>query len=122
VPGVSLKAVDIDNAPESGSVFDDGAVTLDFARGEVTIEEKPVELSPTEYKFLVTLVGHRDQTLTARELCELSGVDTWVSRGNIPQIKNDMLDLKAKLERGWGCGDEDSPIRRVRGQGWCYRS
>lgn len=45
-----MKAVDIENASESGSVFDDGAVTLDFAHGEVTIEGKPVELSPTEYK------------------------------------------------------------------------
>ncbi len=116
--------MDIESAPESGSIFDDGAVTLDFARGEVTFEGKSVELSPTEYKLLVTLVRHRDRALTGRELCELSGVDTWVSRGNIPQIKNEMLDLKAKLERGWGWGwgDEDSPIRQVRGQGWCYRS
>jgi DNA-binding response OmpR family regulator len=117
-----LKAVDMESDQESGSVFDDGAVTLDFDRGRVTFEGKLVELSLTEYKLLVTLVLHRDRVLAARELCELSGVDTWVSRGDIPQIKNEMLGLKEKLGRGGGWGDEDSPIRLVRGKGWCYRS
>jgi DNA-binding response OmpR family regulator len=117
-----LKAVDIESVPESGSVFHDGAVTLDFARGEVTFDGNLVDLSPIEDKLLVTLVRHRDRTLIARELCELSGVDTWVSRGNIPQTKNEMLNLKEKLERTWGWAHEDSPIWRARGRGWCYRS
>jgi DNA-binding transcriptional ArsR family regulator len=42
----TVKAVDIESAPESGSVLDDGAVTLDFARGEVTFDGKPVALDP----------------------------------------------------------------------------
>lgn len=118
-----LSVVDfIEDPEETAAIFDDGTLTLDFARGEVTFRGKQVELTPTEYKLLVALVRHRGQHFGSRELCELAGVETWVSRGNIPQIKNEMADLREKFHKGWGWYEDDSPIKAVRGRGWAYRS
>ena len=107
--------VDFEDHPESVTIFDDGTLTLDFANGEVTFEGRSVELDPTEYKLLVALVRHRGRFLSSRELCELAGVETWVSRGNIPQIRNEMLDLREKLHKGWGWYEDARPLR------WCAK-
>jgi DNA-binding response OmpR family regulator len=116
--------MDLEDPVGPTTVFDDGAVTLDFAHEEVTFEGQSVELNPTQYSLLVALVRHEGQVLSSRGLCELAGVNVPVSRGKIPMIKHEMMDLREKLRRGWGWGrhDEDSPIELLRGHGWRYRS
>ena len=68
------------------------------------------------------MVRHEGQVLSSHELCEQAGVDLRVSRGNIPMVQYPMAQLRDKLALGWGWNEEDSPIERVRGHGWRYRS
>jgi DNA-binding response OmpR family regulator len=114
--------VDLEDPLVSATVFNDGTVTLDFTHGRVTFDGKPVELNPTENNLLAVLVRHEGRVLTSIELCELAGVNAPRSRGNIPMIKHEMLDLREKLQRCWGWHAEDSPIELMRGHGWRYRT
>jgi DNA-binding response OmpR family regulator len=52
-----------------------GRITLDPLGHEVTVEGKPVMLTPTQFKLLDVLVEHVGQTLTREQLIERVSVD-----------------------------------------------
>lgn len=56
----------IPNANEP--VFTTGELTMDFSRRLVTINEKEIQLTPTEYDILRLLVTHAGKVLTHRQL------------------------------------------------------
>ncbi len=49
-------------------VFSAGALRVDLARREVFLANKPVHLTPTEYRLLCILVKHAGRVLTHRQL------------------------------------------------------
>lgn len=66
-------------------VFESGALKVDFARRLVTVDEKEIQLTPTEYDLLRLLVTHAGKVITHRQL----------------------------LRQVWGEGYEDMHILRV---------
>ena len=59
--------------PTSGSapVFRTGGLAVDLERRYVTVDDKEVHLSPTEYELLKAFVAHPDKVLTDRMLLQL---------------------------------------------------
>ncbi len=99
------------------AVFDDSQVRVDFTHQEVTLDGRPVVLTPTEYRLLTALVRHPGQVLSADQLIELAWDDP---SGLAPaRVKYAVLRLRRKL--GWD-DPERSPIETVRGFGYRYRS
>lgn len=49
-------------------VFQSGSLTVDFSRRLVTVNEKEIQLTPTEYDLLKILVTHAGKVITHRQL------------------------------------------------------
>jgi two-component system, OmpR family, KDP operon response regulator KdpE len=52
----------------SEPIFQSGGLTVDFSRRLVTVNEKEVQLTPTEYDLLKILVTHAGKVITHRHL------------------------------------------------------
>jgi DNA-binding response OmpR family regulator len=102
-------------AAEAPEVFDDGAIEVNFAAREVSVNGEPVALTPTEYRLLAALVRHQGQVLSAQTLLDLAWSDPL---GIGPdRVKYTVMRLRRKL----GADTEASPIEAVRGFGYRYR-
>jgi DNA-binding response OmpR family regulator len=99
------------------TAFDDGHLYLDFDRTEVTLDGKPVSLTPTEYHLLATLVRHQGEVLSPEEIIELVWDEpSGLSPGRVRYVVH---RLREKL--GWR-DLESPPIETVEGFGFRYRS
>jgi DNA-binding response OmpR family regulator len=97
-------------------VFDDGAVSVNFASHEVTVDGARIDLTPTEFRLLTALVQHRGQVLSPQALLELAWSDPY---GVGPErVKYSVLRLRRKLGTTSGPG---SRVEAVRGFGYRYR-
>lgn len=55
---------------ESGAVFDDGYLSIDFAKAKVEVKGKVCAVTPTEFKLLQAFLANRGQLLTYNVLLE----------------------------------------------------
>lgn len=103
-------------ADPPSEVFDDGSVRINFATHAVFVDGEPVELTPTEFRLLTTLVRHRGQVLSPVKLLELAWSDPL---GIGPdRVKYTVMRLRRKLGAETG---GDSAIEAVRGFGYRYK-
>jgi two-component system KDP operon response regulator KdpE len=73
-----------------------GAIRIDQARHEVTVDERPVHLTPTEYRLLVLLARHAGKVLTHRQLLQ----QVWGPRAThqTHYLRVHMAALRRKIE------------------------
>jgi DNA-binding response OmpR family regulator len=102
--------------PEVRPAYRDPVVTVDFVSREVTVEGRPVQLTPLEFKLLSAFVRHPNETLPRDRLLQLVWGDTEGFGGD--QVKLYVGYLRRKL--GWEA-TAPSPIETVRGFGYRYR-
>ncbi|MEE8807147.1 MAG: response regulator transcription factor [Lactimicrobium sp.] len=77
------------------SIFTDGALRIDYAAASVTLHDKPVHLTPIEYKLLVLLSKNVGKVLTHAYIIRNiwgTGVDT-----DIISLRVYMASLRKKL-------------------------
>lgn len=55
---------------ESGAVFEDGYLSIDFAKAKVEVKGKVCAVTPTEFKLLQAFLANRGQLLTYNVLLE----------------------------------------------------
>ena len=104
-------------APESKHLehYDDGALSIDHGRRLVMCRGLPVQLTPLEFRLLVTLVKHAGQVLSADQLVEhVWGHAAGVSRD---QVKLYVSYVRRKLAQA---AEGFEPIETVRGFGYRY--
>jgi two-component system KDP operon response regulator KdpE len=82
---------------EANAVFDSGSLTVDFARRLVSVHEREIDLTPTEYDILRVLIQHAGKVLTHRQLLR----EVW---GNQYESETHMLrvnvsNLRRKIEQ-----------------------
>jgi DNA-binding response OmpR family regulator len=100
---------------DQADVYDDGAVLVQFASHEVSVNGHPVGLTPTEFRLLAALVRHHGQTLSAEQLLDLAWNDPF---GVGPErVKFGVLRLRRKLGQPAAA---PLPIEAVRGFGYRY--
>jgi two-component system KDP operon response regulator KdpE len=76
-------------------IFITGGLTLDFSHRLVTVNEKEIQLTPTEYDILRLLVTHAGKVLTHRQLLR----QIWGEGYNDMHIlRVNISNLRAKLE------------------------
>ena len=102
--------------PET-AVLEDGPLRVDTGTREVRIGDTPVELTPTEFRLLATLLKHAGQVMSIDDLLQVVWGDPL---GLAPdRVKYTVLRVRRKL--GWS-DLASSPLESVRGFGYRYRS
>jgi DNA-binding response OmpR family regulator len=102
--------------PDAAQVYDDGLLFVGLSGGEVTVDGRPVSLTPTEFRLLAVLVRHRGQVLSPEQLLD----QAWQDPAGIgpDRVKFTVMRLRRKLGQHGGTGP---PIEAVRGFGYRYR-
>ena len=66
-----LRRRDLDlAAAAAGTVREAGGIRVDLARHEVTVDGRPVSLTPSEFQILVLLLGQPNRAFSRREIME----------------------------------------------------
>ena len=83
-------------ATNTSEVMEVGAIRIDQARHEVSVENRAIHLTPMEFKLLVELARHPGRVLTHRHLLrEVWGVTTADQSHN---VRVHVASLRRKLE------------------------
>jgi two-component system phosphate regulon response regulator PhoB len=98
----------------SGRVLRGGPVTVDLNAMRVSVEDEVVDLTPTEYRLLITLLERRGRVQSRQQLLETA----WDIHARIETRTVDMhvQRLRSKL------GAASEFIETVRGFGYRYRA
>lgn len=88
-----------------------GDLTIDVAKHEVTLGDKPLDLTPIEFELLVNLASHPDKVRTSRELVlEIQGYDCEereareIIRWHISRLRKKLGPQASCIETVWGIG------------------
>ena len=96
--------------------YSDGLIDIDYAQRRVTVEGRPVQLTPLEFKLLAAFVQNSDQVLSRDQLLDLVWGDPYGVSGD--QVKLYVGYLRKKLMPD---APDEAPIETVRGFGYRYR-
>ena len=96
--------------------YDDGTVTIDFATREVTVRDRPVSLTPLEFRLLTHLTDRAGEVLSREQLLELVWGGERGDRGD--PVKTYVGYLRRKVEAN---AAKPELIETVRGFGYRYR-
>ncbi len=102
------------NAVPAGSVLSLHNLTVDPQRHEVRRGDRPVELSPTEFKLLHYLITHPGQVLSKAQILE--AVWQYDFGGDSVVVERFISNLRRKVDDG-----EEPLIQTVRGVGYALR-
>jgi DNA-binding response OmpR family regulator len=99
---------------EKGSVLEVGSLRVDLGRREVTLEGRPLELTPTEFRLLAALAARPGQALSQAQLVE----EAWGAYRQEPgsALRRYIWFLRQKIE-----ADPDTPTRLLTVRGYGYR-
>jgi DNA-binding response OmpR family regulator len=95
-------------------VLSSGALTVDLAKREASINGRSLMLKPKEFDLLLTLIQNRGQTLTREQL--LSRVWKYETAGVSRTVDVHIGRLRKKIE-----GQPGRPLRIVTMRGYGYR-
>lgn len=84
-------------AHSSEPVFMAGNLCVNFDRREVTLDQKPVKLTPTEYDLLKYMIEHAGKVLTHRMLLQEVWGEAYVDQA--PYLRVFIGQLRKKLEK-----------------------
>jgi two-component system phosphate regulon response regulator PhoB len=98
----------------SGRVLRGGAVTIDLNAMRVAVEDENIDLTPTEYRLLVTLIERRGRVQSRQQLLE----NAWDIHARIETRTVDMHVQRLRTKLGVAGG----MIETVRGFGYRYRA
>jgi len=93
-----------------------GPLQLHLANKRVTVEDRVVELTPTEFSMLELLMRYQGQVVTRKMLCEHVWGFDWDGPTNVIEVH--INRLRGKIDRG----REESFIRTIRGRGYALAS
>jgi DNA-binding response OmpR family regulator len=102
-------------APGALRPYRDAALAVDSVHAEATVFDRPLEVTPREFRLLAAFVRNAGRTLSAEQLLELAWDDP---AGDPRRVKVYVGYLRAKLSKA---GLRPPPIETVRGFGYRYR-
>jgi two-component system, OmpR family, KDP operon response regulator KdpE len=82
---------------EAGAIFNNDNLVVDMARRLVTVGEKEIDLTPTEYDILRALIQHAGKVLTHRQLLRAVWGNAYESETHILRVN--VSNLRRKIER-----------------------
>ena len=111
----SLKRRAVKESTGGAETIEIQGLSINLTRHEVTLEGKPVELSPKEFKLLLELATHANKVLTHRHLL----LKVWgpAQADEHQYLRVYMGQLRKKLAQG---GKEPDYIRTLQGIGYMF--
>ena len=97
--------------------YADDFVQIDYAQRSVSVQGRPVQLTPLEFRLLSSFVQNPNQVLSRDQLLELVWGDPYGVSGD--QVKLYVGYLRRKLVPD---APDSAPIETVRGFGYRYRT
>jgi len=95
--------------------YRDASVAVDSLHAEATVHDRPLAVTPREFRLLAAFVNHAGRTLSAEQLLDLAWDDP---AGDPRRVKVYVGYLRQKLA---DAGLDPPPIETVRGFGYRYR-
>src|SRR5690349_12213608 len=95
--------------------YRDAALTVDSLHAEASVGDKPLTVTPREFRLLAAFVSHAGRTLSPEQLLDLAWDDP---AGDARRVKVYVGYLRAKLV---DAGLDPPPIETVRGFGYRYK-
>ena len=95
--------------------YRDAAVSVDSVHAEATVFDRPLPVTPREFRLLAAFVRNAGRTLSAEQLLELAWDDP---AGDPRRVKVYVGYLRSKLQ---DAGLDPPPIETVRGFGYRYK-
>jgi len=95
--------------------YRDAAVEVDSLHAEATVHDRPLPVTPREFRLLAAFVAHAGRTLSPEQLLDLAWDDP---AGDPRRVKVHVGYLRAKFVEA---GLDPPPIETVRGFGYRYR-
>jgi two-component system KDP operon response regulator KdpE len=91
-----------------------GDLSIDFDQKHATVADRPIDLTPTEYRLLETLARHAHRTVPAETLL----TEVWGPEyaGEVEHVKHYIWTLRSKLEV-----DPGDPRHIITERGFGYR-
>lgn len=112
--GAVLRRVQSPAVAGSGRVLRGGAVTVDLNAMRASLDSEPLDLTPTEYRLLVTLLERRGRVQSRQQLLETA----WEIHARIETRTVDMHIQRLRMK----LGSAGSYIETVRGFGYRFRA
>jgi two-component system OmpR family response regulator len=111
-----IEAVHRRTADKPSMTMSVGRLHLSLANRRATLDDRAVELTPTEFNILELLMRFQGQVVTRKMLCEHVWGFDWDGPTNVIEVH--INRLRGKLDRHHD-GDRDlSMIRTIRGRGY----
>jgi DNA-binding response OmpR family regulator len=95
--------------------YRDAALAVDFLHAEATVHDRPLPLTPREFRLLAAFVRHAGRTLSPEQLLDMAWDDP---AGDPRRVKVYVGYLRGKLA---AAGLDPPPVETVRGFGYRYR-
>lgn len=89
-----------------------GTLQLSLANKRVVIDDRTIDLTPTEFSMLELLMRYHGQVVTRKMLCEHVWGFDWDGPTNVIEVH--INRLRGKIDRG----REESFVRTIRGRGY----
>jgi two-component system response regulator RegX3 len=95
-----LRRRELDRGEGDGTALEVGGIRIDLARHVVTVDGRPVRLTPSELRILVLLAGAPGRVFTRRQIMEHLWDSAYV--GDARAADAHVANLRRKLERDPG--------------------
>jgi DNA-binding response OmpR family regulator len=92
-----LRRRELDRTATPASILAVGGIEIDMLRHEVTVDGRPVSLTPSEFKLLVLLTDHLDIPLSRHQIMEQLWQSNYV--GSARACDAHIVNLRKKIER-----------------------
>lgn len=89
-----------------------GGLSLSLANRRATLDERPIDLTPTEFNILELLMRFQGQVVTRKMLCEHVWGFDWDGPTNVIEVH--INRLRGKVDKG----RDSSLIQTIRGRGY----
>jgi DNA-binding response OmpR family regulator len=109
-----LRRRELDRADRRLAVTRVGGLRIDYARHEIYADDRPVRLTPSEFKLLALLADEPGRVITRRQIMEHLWESDWV--GDEHAVDVHISNLRRKIER-----DPGTPERIVTVRGFGYK-
>ncbi|WP_313074350.1 response regulator transcription factor [Lacrimispora sp.] len=106
-----FRRIELDRGSNKGKIYTYGNLKIDVNKRELTINTKPLEITPTEFALMVYLLERKDQAVSREELLKHVWkfdfeADTRATDDVIKRLRKKLVVAEAdiKIQSVWGFG------------------
>jgi DNA-binding response OmpR family regulator len=106
-----FRRIELDQGSNKGKIYTYGNIKIDVNKRELTINTKPLEITPTEFALMVYLLERQDQAVSREELLKHVWkfdfeADTRATDDVIKRLRKKLVVAEAdvKIQSIWGFG------------------